>query len=110
MLAAAMALHEGFAYAPDDNYYWKQGKNENAYIFTTTTHITTEYLSAIQSEMQDGEYLIIACRSYDGGANKLFKNIKVKKIPQVLLDRCEFGKDNYNLNIIDVPNVSENEE
>ncbi len=108
MLAAAMALHEGFAYTPDDNYYWKQGKNENAYIYTTTAHITAEYLSSIKSEMQDNEYLIIACRSYDSGANKLFKNIKVKKIPQVLLDRCEFGKDNYNLNIIDVPNVLEN--
>ena len=64
----------------------------------------------IESEMQDGEYLIIACRSYDSGADKVFKNIKVKKIPQVLLDRCEFGKDNYNLNIIDVPNVSEDDE
>lgn len=110
MLAAAMALHEGFTYAPDDNYYWKQGRNENAYIFTTTAHITAEYLSSIESEMQDGEYLIIACRSYDSGADKLFKNIKVKKIPQVLLDRCEFGKDNYNLNIIDVLNVSEDDE
>lgn len=110
MLAAAMSLHEGFAYAPDDNYYWKQGKNENAYIFTTTAHITAEYIAQIESEMQDGEYLIIACRSYDSGADKLFKNIKVKKIPQVLLDRCEFGKDNYNLNIIDVPNISEDDE
>lgn len=110
MLAAAMALHEGFTYAPDDNYYWKQAKNENAYLFTTTAHITVEYLSSIESEMQDGEYLIIACRSYDSGADKVFKNIKVKKIPQVLLDRCEFGKDNYNLNIIDVPNVSEDDE
>ena len=110
MLAAAMALHEGFTYAPDDNYYWKQAKNENAYLFTTTAHITVEYLSSIESEMQDGEYLIIACRSYDSGADKVFKNIKDKKIPQVLLDRCEFGKDNYNLNIIDVPNVSEDDE
>lgn len=110
MLAAAMALHEGFTYAPDDNYYWKQGKNESAYIFTTTTHITTEYLSSIESEMRDGEYLIIACRSYDSGVDKLFKNIEVKKIPQVLLDRCEFGKDNYNLNIVDLPNVSEDDE
>ena len=55
MLAAAMALHEGFTYAPDDNYYWKQAKNENAYLFTTTAHITVEYLSSIESEMQDGE-------------------------------------------------------
>ncbi len=109
MLAAAMALHEGFTYAPDNNYYWKQGKNENAYIFTTTAHITAEYISSIKSEMQDGEYLIIACRSYDSGVDKLFKNIKIKKIPQVLLDRCEFGKDNYNLNIVEVPTTEVDE-
>lgn len=109
MLAAAMALHEGFTYAPDDNYYWKQGKNENAYIFTTTAHITAEYLSSIESEMQDGEYLIIACRSYDSGVDKQFKNISIKKIPQALLGRCEFGKDNYNLNIIDVPTLEDDE-
>ena len=29
MLSAAMALHEGYSYEPDENYFWKQGKNEN---------------------------------------------------------------------------------
>ncbi|MCH5142927.1 MAG: site-specific DNA-methyltransferase [Clostridiales bacterium] len=110
MLAAAMALHEGFEYAPDANYYWKQGKNENAYIFTTTTHLTESYLDAISKEMQDGEYLVIACKSFDSGIDRLYKNIKVKKIPQYLLGRCEFGKDNYNLNIVDVPVYDDEEE
>ena len=109
MLAAAMALHEGFEYAPDSNYYWKQGKNENAYIFTTTAHLTESYIDSISKEMQEGEYLVIACKSFDTGIDKLYRNIKVKKIPQYLLGRCEFGKDNYNLNILDVP-VCENEE
>ena len=30
-------------------------------------------------------------------------NITVKKIPQMLLGRCEFNKDDYSLNIIDMP-------
>lgn len=107
MLAAAMALHEGFTYAPDINYYWKQGKNENAFIFTTTSHITADYLASIATEMQDGEYLVIACKTYDDGLEKQFKNITIKKIPQVLLGRCEFGKENYNFNIVDVPSVDE---
>lgn len=107
MLAAAMALHEGFVYSPDTNYYWKQGKNENAYIFTTTSHITADYLSSIATEMKDGEYLLIACKTYDDGIEKQFKNITIKKIPQVLLGKCEFGVDNYNLNIVDVPSVDE---
>ena len=110
MLSAAMALHEGFTYEPDSNYYWKQGKNENAYIFTTTNHITADYLASISSEMQEGEYLIIACKTFDSGVDKLYKNITIKKIPQVLLGRCEFGKDDYSLNIINVPTVEEEDE
>lgn len=109
MLAAAVALHEGFEYSPDDSYYWKQGKNENAYIFTTTAHVTASVLAAIEAEMQDGEFLVVACKSFDDGLERQFKNIKVKKIPQMLLDRCEFGKDNYNLNIIDVPTADDDE-
>ena len=103
MLAAAMALHEGFEYAPDANFYWKQGKNENAYIYTTTVHLTEAHLDAISKEMKEDEYLVIACKSYDADIERAYKNIKIKKIPQFLLGRCEFGKDNYNLNIVDVP-------
>ena len=110
MLSAAMALHEGFTYAPDDTCYWKQGKNENAYIFTTTNHITADYLASIDAEMQNGEYLVICCKTYDAGIEKLYKNISIKKIPQVLLGRCEFGKDDYSLNIVDIPTMEDEDE
>lgn len=110
MLAAAMALHEGFEYAPDANFYWKQGKNENAYIYTTTIHLTEAVLDAIAKEMKEGEYLVIACKSYDADIERAYKNIKIKKIPQFLLGRCEFGKDNYNLNIVDVPVCEEEDD
>ena len=53
--------------------------------------------------MQNNEYLIIACKSFDKDCDKSFKNIKVKKIPQMLLNKCEFNKDDYNLNIIHPP-------
>ena len=103
-LAAAVALHEGFAYRPDADTFWKQAAgNENSYLFTTTRHLTAEYLDAIKSSMEAGEYLVIACRSYDGGLEKAYTNIAVKKIPQMLLDRCEFGRDDYSLNIIHPP-------
>ncbi len=109
-LAAAVALHEGFAYRPDADTFWKQAAgNENSYLFTTTRHLTAEYLDAIKSSMEAGEYLVIACRSYDGGLEKAYTNIAVKKIPQMLLDRCEFGRDDYSLNIIHPP-VYEDEE
>ncbi len=109
-LAAAVALHEGFTYQPNGDFFWKQAVgNENSYLFTTTRHLTAAYLDAIKGSMEEGEYLVIACRSYDKGLDRAYKNIAVKKIPQMLLDRCEFGKDDYSLNIVHPP-VYEDEE
>lgn len=104
MLAAAVALHEGFRYQPDSNFFWKQSVgSENSYLFVTTRHINRAYLDSIKGSMEDGEYLIIACCSFDSGLDKTYENIAIKKIPQMLLDRCEFGKADYNLNIVHPP-------
>lgn len=104
MLAAAMALHEGFTYQPDHQLFWKQSKgNENSFLFVTTRHLNSPFLDSIRDTMEEGEYLIIACRSYDAGLEKAYSNITIKKIPQMLLDRCEFGKSDYNLNIVRPP-------
>lgn len=72
--------------------------------------MTESYLDSISKEMQEGEYLVIACKSFDSGLERLYKSIKIKKIPQYLLGRCEFGKDNYDLNIVDVPVYDDEEE
>lgn len=106
MLATAVALHEGFNYQPDDKLFWKQSVgNEKSYLFVTTRHLNSTYLDAIKDTMEDGEYLIIACRSFDYGLEKAYDNITIKKIPQMLLKRCEFGKSDYNLNIVVHPPV-----
>ena len=111
MLAAAMALHEGFTYQPDSSLFWKQSVgNENSYLFVTTRHLNSPFLDSIRDTMEDGEYLIIACRSYDAGLEKAYGNITIKKIPQMLLDRCEFGKTDYNLNIVHPPVYEDEEE
>lgn len=110
MLAAAVALHEGFIYAPDSKLFWKQSNgSENSYLFVTTRHLNGNYLDSIKDTMENDEYLIIACRSFESGLDKAYENIRVKKIPQMLLDRCEFGKTDYNLNIVHPP-VYEDEE
>ena len=111
MLAAAVALHEGFHYQPDGELFWKQSVgNENSYLFVTTRHLNSTYLDSIKDTMEDGEYLIIACRSFDNGLDKAYDNIAVKKIPQILLERCEFGKTDYNLNIVHPPVYDDEEE
>lgn len=111
MLAAAVALHEGFTYQPDNGLFWKQSVgNENSYLFVTTRHLNSPFLDSIRNTMEDGEYLIIACCSYDTGLEKAYDNITIKKIPQMLLDRCEFGKTDYNLNIVHPPVYEDEEE
>lgn len=104
MLAAAVALHEGFKYSPDENCYWKQSKsNENAYLFVTTAHVSVAMIKEIESQMSEDEFLVVACKSYDKEAASTSNRIKIKKIPQMLLGKCEFGKDDYNLNIVNPP-------
>jgi len=111
MLASAVALHEGFEYKPSKETFWKQAQStEKSFLYTTTNHITEQYLEQIVSELKDDEYLLIACKSFDKGIEKLYKNITIKKIPSMLLGKCEFGKDDYSLNIINPPEYEEEED
>ena len=66
-----------------------------------------EDIENIKTDMEDNEFLIIACTAYDKDIEGLYKNIKIKKIPEMLLAKCEFGKENYNLNIINPPEYEE---
>lgn len=109
MLAAAMAKHESFKYSPDEQIYWKQGRStEKDYIFTTTNFVTVEFLDKIHEEMQPDESLLICCKSFSKACESRYLNITVRKIPKMLLGRCEFGKEDYSLNIVNMP-VDENE-
>jgi adenine-specific DNA-methyltransferase len=102
-LAAAMAKHEGFHFMPDETYYWKQGEStEKDFIFTTTNFVSVEFIDMIHSEMKEDESLLICCTSFSKAADK-YPNITIKKIPKMLLGRCEFGKEDYSLNIVNLP-------
>jgi len=110
MLAAAMAKQEGFKYNPDEHVFWKQGRSsEKDYIFTTTQFMTVEMLDKINDEMQPDENLLIACKAFHADCEHKYTNISIKKIPQMLLGRCEFGKDDYSLNIVNMPNYENRE-
>ena len=111
MLAAAMAKQEGYTYHPDQEVYWKQGfGSETDFIYTTTQFMTVEALSAIHDTMAEEETLLICCTAFQKECKQAFGNITIKKIPQMLLGRCEFDKDDYSLNIIDMPEMMESEE
>ena len=100
MLAEAMAKNEGYKYSPDGNNPYKQGySTEKDFIFTTTQFITAELLNKIQHELKEDESLLICTTHYEENCIDKFSNVTVKKIPQSLLKRCEFGKLEYNLNV-----------
>jgi adenine-specific DNA-methyltransferase len=99
MLAEAVCKHEGFKFWPDQNLYWKQGHStEKDFIFVTTEFLTAERLEKIAALLKPEESLLICAKAYKVPANK-YSNITIKKIPQILLGRCEFGRDDYSLNI-----------
>ncbi|MDD7450686.1 MAG: site-specific DNA-methyltransferase [Treponema sp.] len=110
-LAAAVALHEGYDYQPDENIFWKQSKaSENSYLFVTTSYITPATISQIEQMMGKDEYLLIACKAFDSDCEETSKKITIKKIPQMLLKLCEFGKDDYSLNIVNPPFYEDDDE
>ena len=102
MLAEAMAKHEGYKFSPDENNVYKQGySTEKDFIFTTTQFLSLDLLNKIASIIEEDESLLICATHFEEGVGRAFSNITVKKIPQMLLDRCEFGKLEYNLNIVE---------
>jgi len=114
MLAAAMAKQEGFSYSPNAENYWKQGfSSEQDFIYTTTQFVTVELLDQLHDQLQEGDSLLICAKKFQPECANRFGNISLKKIPQMLLGKCEFAKDDYSLNIINLPqedDINETEE
>ncbi|MBT7055608.1 MAG: site-specific DNA-methyltransferase [Lentisphaerae bacterium] len=104
MLAAAMAKHEGFKYCPNHETYWKQGQSsEKDFIFTTTSFVQVAFIDRIHEEMETDEHLLICCKKFSAACSRRYPNIEIKKIPKMLLGKCEFGRDDYSLNIVNMP-------
>ncbi len=76
-------------------------------IFTTTNFITVEYLDSIHEEMQSDESLLICCKSFQEACESRYDDITVKKILNMLFGRCEFGKEDYSLNVTEVSSATE---
>lgn len=108
MLAAAMCLHKGYVYAPSKDAFWKQGvRGCKNFIFSTTEYLINAMLDAIASELDSDEHCLICATAIESGLDNKYKNISVQKIPQAILDRCEYGADNYNLNVVTAADFEE---
>lgn len=103
MLAEAICKLEGFAYAPSDAHYWQQGKStENDFIYITTQSLNSEQLHALSEEVGEGRSLLVCCSAFRGNVSP-YPNLTLKKIPKMVLSRCEWGHDDYSLNVENLP-------
>lgn len=110
MLVAAVAKLNGFAYAPDSEVFWKHGRSQdNSFIYVTTQYLTAAQLDNISRDLPEYEKLLICAPAFDIGLGKRYENIDVRKIPQSVLSKCDYGVDNYNLNVINPPELDEEE-
>ncbi len=108
MLAEAMCKHFSFTYEPSAEHYWMHGHSSEAdFIYVTTNSLTHEQLSAISDEVGSGRTLLICCKAFQGANADAFANLTIRKIPGAILDRCEWGKDDYSLKIEALPLIED---
>tara|TARA_R110000787_G_scaffold286135_1_gene403420 strand:+ start:1351 stop:3081 length:1731 start_codon:yes stop_codon:yes gene_type:complete len=106
MLAEAMCKHMGFTYAPSETDYWNHGfSTETDFIYVTTQSLTHDTLRKISADVGKGRTLLVCCKAYSGGEN--LDNLTIHKIPSIVLDKCEWGRDDYSLNVANLPMAEE---
>ncbi|MFM7408317.1 MAG: site-specific DNA-methyltransferase [Cuspidothrix sp.] len=103
MLAEALCKIEGFTYAPSDTFYWQHGySTERDFIYVTTQNLSHEQLSKLADEVGQERTLLVLCSAFRGQVD-IFPNLTIKKIPQQILSRCEWGHDDYSLKTENLP-------
>jgi adenine-specific DNA-methyltransferase len=103
MLAQALCKIEGFTYAPSDVVYWQHGRStERDFIYVTTQTLGVEQLQQLSEEVGQDRSLFVLCSAFRGNVDR-WPNLTVKKIPNHIRSRCEWGHDDYSLNIENLP-------
>jgi adenine-specific DNA-methyltransferase len=104
MLAEAICKLEGFVYAPSETEYWQHGfSTENDFIYVTTQTLTRDQLQKLSDEVGESRSLLVMCGAFRVKNLEDFPNLTVKKIPKAVLTRCEWGHDDYSLEIKNLP-------
>ena len=109
MLAEAVCKLMGFTYEPSDQHYWLHGhSSERDFIYITTQSLNHDQLRAISEEVGEERSLLICCKAFNAKLD-VFPNLTVNKIPQSVLRKCEWGKDDYSLNVENLPMTAKTE-
>lgn len=99
MLAEALCKLEGFVYEPSEAVYWQHGySTERDFIYVTTQHLTHEQLLQLSGDVGSERSLLVMCTAFRGKA-EAYANLTIKKIPKTVLSRCEWGHDDYSLEV-----------
>lgn len=103
MLAQALCKLEGFAYAPSPDVYWQQGhSSENDFLYVTTQTLGPDELTALSAEVGEKRSLLVLCSAFRGNPEH-WPNLTLRKIPNHIRARCEWGHDDYSLNVANLP-------
>ncbi|OCB02019.1 DNA methylase N-4 [Acidithiobacillus ferrivorans] len=107
-LAEALCKLEGFSYAPSETRWWQHGhSSERDFIYVTTQNLSAEQLQALSDEVGGEQSLLICCAAFHSvtaaRAAERWPNLTLKKIPKMVLARCEWGHDDYSLNVANLP-------
>lgn len=102
LLVRALCKIENFRYLPrGDGDIIKHGySTERDFLHVTTRLIDQEAIDRIKSKyLKDDESILILAKTVADGL-QLPPNIQVKKIPNEILRKCEYAKDDYSLPIL----------
>lgn len=98
MLAEAMCKHMGFSYAPSSKHFWMHGHStETDFIYVTTGSLSHDQLRKISDEVGPNRTLMICCKAFMAEGD--FPNLTLKKIPQAVLNKCQWDHDDYSFTL-----------
>lgn len=108
MLTEALCKLEGFSYAPSESLWWRHGHStERDFIYVTTQNLGADQLEVLSEEVGAARSLLVLCSAFRGvdaeSAAQRWPNLTIKKIPRVVLARCEWGRDDYSLTVANLP-------
>ncbi len=106
-LAEALCKLEGFTYAPSEVLWWQHGTaSERDFIYVTTQNLSAEQLQALSAEAGENS-LLVCCAAFHGITSaqvlEYWPNLTIKKIPNMVMARCEWSQDDYSLNVTNLP-------
>jgi len=101
-------LSQKWGYAPSETHWWQHGhSSERDFIYVTTQNISAEQLQALSGEVGPEQSLLVCCAAFHGvsaaKAAERCPNLTLKKIPKMVLARCHWGRDDYSLNVTNLP-------